>query len=138
HGGVRRKLADEVAERDDLARRAAAREPGLTVALVTTIAAGIEQRIESLQAEEKALQPSVIDGLIEPGPDVRKRWKPLPIETRRLIARRLLVPEYVGEIRIKPVGRGRRRVPMPITEQVMIVRDEKAPSRRGRGKRRAS
>lgn len=126
---VQAKLADEIAERDELARRAAAREPGLTVSLVTTIAAGIEQRIASLQAEEKALRPSVLDGLIEPGPDVRKRW-PKDIETRRLIARRLLVPEYVGEIRIKPIGRGRWRDPMKIEDQVVVVRNEGSGEKR--------
>ncbi|MGH2868234.1 MAG: recombinase family protein [Solirubrobacteraceae bacterium] len=121
---VRRRLADEIGERDDLARRAGAREAGFTsVGFVATLAAGIEQRIEQLQAEERALSPSVIDGLIEPGPDVRTRWARLPLEARRLVARRLLVPGYVGEIRIKSVGRGRWRDPMPVEEQVVVVRE---------------
>lgn len=109
---VRAELDEAIGERDDLSARVAAREPGFTVAFAAPIAASLEQRITQLQAREKELASSDLDGLIEPGPDVAARWETLGMDTKRLIARRLLVPRYIGELRVKQVGRGHRNVPV--------------------------
>jgi DNA invertase Pin-like site-specific DNA recombinase len=56
--------------------------------------------------------PSVLRGLIEPGTDVAQRWATAPISTRREIARILLAPEFIGQLRLQPSPRrGRHRTP---------------------------
>jgi uncharacterized protein DUF222 len=51
-------------------------------------------------------------GLIEPCADVVRRWATAPMSTRRDIARLLLTPQLIGELRITPSPtRGPRRVP---------------------------
>lgn len=117
---VRAELATEVEERDQLAGRVARREPGFTQEFAAPIAAAIAERIAGLQQREKELEPSVLDGVLEPGPDVAERWKELEIDSRRFVARRLLVPRYVGELRIKPIGRGNRGV--PVKDRVFLAR----------------
>jgi DNA invertase Pin-like site-specific DNA recombinase len=120
-----RQLLQVTAERDELAARVAAGEEGFTVAFVAPMAAGFEKRIKAIEARQRQLQSSALDGLLEPGPDVAKRWAALTaagrIDVQRLVMRRLLVPEYVGEVRIKPVGRGRRKVPVELVDRVVIV-----------------
>lgn len=123
---VRAELAVEVEERDALAGRVARKEPGFTQEFAAPIAAAIAERIAGLQQREKELEPSVLDGVLEPGPDVAVRWKDLGVDSRRLVARRLLVPRYVGELRVKPCGRGHRGV--PVKNRVFLARDRVAPS----------
>ncbi|GAB3156562.1 hypothetical protein GCM10027258_63190 [Amycolatopsis stemonae] len=121
-GEVRADLDKAIADRDELAERVGRNEPGFSLAFAAKVAAGIEERIAKLEAEEKALRPSILEGLIEPGPDVAERWKKLQLDSKRRIARSLLVPEYVGEIQVKPVGRGRRAVPVPLLDRVRVYR----------------
>lgn len=62
-----------------------------------------------LEAQEHALtMPSALRDLIQPGADVERRWKAAPISARREIARLLLSPDALGEVRIKRVGHGGR------------------------------
>jgi DNA invertase Pin-like site-specific DNA recombinase len=57
--------------------------------------------IKKAQAREQALStPRVLDGLITPGADVRDRWKDAELSTRREVARLLLSPALLGELRI--------------------------------------
>ncbi|MGQ0718689.1 MAG: hypothetical protein ACT4NP_15540 [Pseudonocardiales bacterium] len=69
--------------------------------------------ITKLEAREKELStPSALRDLIEPGTDVAHRWEAAPISTRREIARILLTPELIGELRLQPSPRrGRHRTP---------------------------
>ncbi|MBB4682947.1 recombinase family protein [Amycolatopsis jiangsuensis] len=120
---VRADLLAAIDRRDELSGRVAREEPGFTLEFVAPIAAANQERIAKLRQQEKNLQPSVLDGVIEPGPDVAKRWAVLPLENRRLVARRLLVPEYIGELQVKKIGRGRRDV--PVKDRVRLVRQEK-------------
>ncbi|MGH3851660.1 MAG: hypothetical protein ACRDRT_18540 [Pseudonocardiaceae bacterium] len=61
--------------------------------------------IERLEKREKELRtPSALRGLIEPGTDVAQRWEPAPMSTRREVARILLTPTLIGELRITPTG----------------------------------
>ena len=39
-------------------------------------------------------------GLIEPGRNVKRRWKLAPLEVRREIARIVFAPDLVGELRV--------------------------------------
>lgn len=109
---VQLDLEQARAELLDLARRVGAGQLGVEFAAMSE--PGIRERINALEAREKTLSvPSTLTGLIEPGADVATRWIGVPITTRREIARRLLVPELLGELRVLPVGRvGRRKVPV--------------------------
>lgn len=126
---VRAKLATEIEERDKLAGRVARQEPGWTQEFAAPIAAAIAERILKLKAEERALEPSILDGVLEPGPDVAERWKVLGIDSRRFVARQLLVPRYIGELRVKPIGRGHRGV--PVKDRVFLGRRDSTPGVRG-------
>jgi DNA invertase Pin-like site-specific DNA recombinase len=71
--------------------------------------------IKKWEARVKELStPSVLRGLIEPGTDVAQRWATAPITTRREIARILLTPELIGQLRLqRSPRRGRHRTPAP-------------------------
>lgn len=61
----------------------------------------IETRLAAAKARRDDLTaPSLLRGLIRPGRDVRRRWKVAPMSARRDIARIVLVPELLGQVRI--------------------------------------
>jgi len=116
------KVAEIKEKRDILAAGVAAEEIDLEFA--TPIQAAYKQRIATLLAEAETLKPSVLEGVLEPGPDVAKRWEALDLDQKRFVARRLLVREYVGEVRIKPIGRGRFREKPPFEDRVFVLQNE--------------
>jgi len=69
--------------------------------------------ITALETRERELStPSALRGLIEPGTDLAQRWATTPITTRREIARLLLTPGLIGQLRLQPSPRrGRNRTP---------------------------
>ncbi len=70
---------------------------------------GIRKRIRDLEAQEKdAALPSVLRGLVGEK-EIRKRWKTMPTPARREVARLLLVPELLGELRVGRVDEIRVR-----------------------------
>jgi hypothetical protein len=82
----------------------------LSVASLVAAEPGILARIAALEAEETRLAtPSVLRGLITPGADVAERWQAAPISARREIARILLTPDVLGELRVdrRPPRSGR-------------------------------
>lgn len=117
---VQADLVAAIDKRDELSGRVAREEPGFTLEFAAPIAAANEERIANLRRREKALQPSILDGVLDPGPDVAKRWMVLPLESRRVVARRLLVPRYIGELRVERIGRGNRGV--PVKDRVSFAR----------------
>ncbi|MGH3426850.1 MAG: recombinase family protein [Sciscionella sp.] len=108
---VRDQLALLRARHEQLADAVAAG----TVSVATLIRAepAILAEITTLEKREHELStPSALRGLIEPGTDVARRWESTPISTRREIARLLLTPELIGELRLQPSPRrGRHRTP---------------------------
>jgi hypothetical protein len=86
-----------------------------TVSVATLIRAEptLLAEITTLEARARELStPSVLRGLIEPGADVARRWVTTPMSTRREIARILLTPELIGQLRLGPSPRrGRVRTP---------------------------
>jgi len=86
-----------------------------TVSVATLIRAEptLLAEIAKLEPREKDLStPSALRGLIEPGADVARRWETAPISTRREIARLLLTPDLIGELRLQPSPRrGPHRTP---------------------------
>lgn len=83
------ELGDEVGRGEVSALLAARAEPQIL------------QRLKAAETHETALAtPSSLRGLIEPGEDVAARWGAAPIAAKRRVARMLLVPELLGELRV--------------------------------------
>ncbi|MGH3603039.1 MAG: recombinase family protein, partial [Pseudonocardiaceae bacterium] len=108
---VRDRLAAARARHEQLADAVAAG----TVSVATLVRAEptLLAEITTLETRERELStPSALRGLIEPGADVAQRWTTTPISTRREIARLLLTPELIGQLRLNPSPRrGRHRTP---------------------------
>jgi site-specific DNA recombinase len=98
---IRDQLATVRARHDELAEAVAAGT--LSVVLAARSEPAILAEIERLEKREIQLStPSALRGLIEPGADVARRWATAPMSTRRDIARLLLTPQLIGELRITP------------------------------------
>lgn len=96
---VRDQLATLRARHDELADAVAAGT--ISVATLTRAEPTILADIARLEAREKTLAtPSALRGPIEPGQDVARRWKAAPMSARREIARLLLTPDLIGELRV--------------------------------------
>ncbi|MDQ2880766.1 MAG: hypothetical protein M3Y48_05750 [Actinomycetota bacterium] len=107
---IRDQLATVRARHDELAQAVAAGT--LSVTLATRSEPAILAEIQRLEKRDKELAtPSALRGLIEPGADVARRWAAAPMSTRREIARLLLTPKLLGELRITPTSIRGRRVP---------------------------
>jgi DNA invertase Pin-like site-specific DNA recombinase len=92
-----RELEDEVKSGRLSARFAAATAPG------------IEERITRLEQQEKdLLTPGELAGLITPGEDIEECWKNMPLPAKRRVARLVLVPGRIGQVRVQAVSAGRR------------------------------
>ena len=72
----------------------------------------MEADITRLEERETELStPSALQGLIQPGKDVRKRWKAAALTTKREIARLLFSPNIMGDVNIMPSKvRGKRQI----------------------------
>ncbi|MGH4001502.1 MAG: recombinase family protein, partial [Pseudonocardiaceae bacterium] len=107
---IRDQLATVRARHDELAEALAAGT--LSVVLATRSEPAILAEIQRLEKREKDLAtPSALRGLIEPGDDVARRWATAPMSTRRQIARLLLTPKLIGELRVTPSPTRGHRVP---------------------------
>jgi DNA invertase Pin-like site-specific DNA recombinase len=98
---VRNELA---AARGRLAELADAAATGtISIATVARAEPQILATIGVLERREAELAtPSALHGFITPGADVARRWSAAPMSTRREIARLLLVPDMLGELRVMP------------------------------------
>ncbi|NGN92654.1 recombinase family protein [Nocardioides sp. KC13] len=86
---LRRRL-DDLADDTSLSERVLSRR-----------AAALEKELNDLIEREKAAStPAVLRGLIEPGKGAELRWKALPLEVKRQVARILLSPDLIGELRV--------------------------------------
>lgn len=108
---VRADLVEAHGLLDELAGEVAAKR--MTARLAGQVERETLEKIESLEKRERELStPDVLRGLIEPGADVGVRWRAAPMSTRRMVARIVLSPEWLGQVRVAPNGRGRRVVPV--------------------------
>ena len=107
---LREKIAEQRAELADLASAVAAGR--LSVAFAAAAEPGMLAALKKAETRERELlTPSVLQGLIEPGADVAKRWGGAEPSTRREVARLLLVPELLGQPRVRPLAAPGQRVP---------------------------
>ncbi|MFC9941218.1 recombinase family protein [Nocardiopsis alba] len=100
---LRDELASARAQLEEARNAAAARK--LSVMSLAALETALMPEIESLEERLRVVRlPPVVGELAVPDVDVvRERWEALPLLTKRLVIQTLL-----KEIRVKPVGRGRR------------------------------
>lgn len=97
--GARLEVAKLRAELDDLADQVG--RGSISATLAARAEPGILARLRSAEAHAEALAtPSRLRGLITPGADVARRWKSVPMSARREIARILLAPDAIGQLRV--------------------------------------
>lgn len=73
----------------------------LTPALGARVEPAIVARLRLAEARERELNaPNPLAALISPGPGVRQRWEATAMANRRTLARHLLVPQWLGELRV--------------------------------------
>jgi DNA invertase Pin-like site-specific DNA recombinase len=63
--------------------------------------------------------PSELRGLIAPGEDVAARWAVLPVPAKRRVAKLLLTPEVLGEVRLLPLRKGPGKMSVPVEDRIM-------------------
>lgn len=82
---------------------------GISVSTAARAEPGILAQLGTLRETERALStPATLTGLVEPGADVARRWRTLPVSARREVARLLLSPDLLGTLAVlrRPVGSG--------------------------------
>jgi DNA invertase Pin-like site-specific DNA recombinase len=115
---ARDELAAATAELDEL--RATVAAGRLSVASLAAVEPGLLARVAEAEERERELStPPALAGLISPGRDVARRWKAAPMSTRREVARILLGPDLLGELRVARRPEGRRNVHVPAPERVV-------------------
>jgi DNA invertase Pin-like site-specific DNA recombinase len=112
---ARDEIAQVRAELDDLADQVGCGDISATLAARAEPA--ILERLRAAEVREAELStPSQLRGLISPGKDVARRWKAAPMSTKRTVAKMLLSPDLLGELRvIRSPTPGRRA---PVEERV--------------------
>lgn len=96
----------------------------LSPALAARAEPGIRKRLGEAEQRLRSLQvPSRLAGLLEPGPDVAKRWHAALMPTRREVARLLLVPEVMGAVHVMPATKAGIRVPH--VDRIVMVQETK-------------
>jgi DNA invertase Pin-like site-specific DNA recombinase len=106
------------AEHNDLADLVGRGEVSATLAARAEPA--ILRRLRVAEETERHLAtPSALRSLITPGRDVAKRWKAAPVAARREVARLLLAPNVLGELRVqrRPAGVSKHAT-VPVADRV--------------------
>jgi hypothetical protein len=119
------QVADLLAEaRGELAElRAAVGAGRLTVASLIAAEPGQLAQIERLEQRERELAaPPALAALISPGRDAKRRWKAAPVAAKREVARMLLAPGILGQVRIAKAPTPGHRV--PVEQRVIWRRDD--------------
>ena len=108
---ARRQVAEIQAELDDLADRVG--RGHLSATFAARAEPAIQERLRAAQQRRDELStPSVLRGLIAPGKDVARRWRAAPMSAKRTVARILLSPDVIGELRIARKAEPWRRAPV--------------------------
>lgn len=106
---AREDVATVEAELDDLVEQVSS--GALTATFAAKAEPGIQARLKAARAREQELStPSRLRGLIPPGME----WATMPMAAKREVARIVLAPDMLGELRIvrRPRDAGPRRVPV--------------------------
>lgn len=104
------------AELDDLADQVG--RGALTAMLAARAEPGIRKRLAAAEERLKSLTtPNRLRGLITPGASAVAEWDRMDTPAKREVARLLLTPEVLGELRVHPVTTPGRK-PTPVDERV--------------------
>jgi site-specific DNA recombinase len=115
---VRAELAQARSRHDELAESLA--DGRISASLAAKSEPRMLAAIAALEARERELTaPHALAGLIEPGAGVRDRWQHVPMSARRMVARLLLSPDLIGELRVMRKA-GARRVPVDVAERIRL------------------
>jgi DNA invertase Pin-like site-specific DNA recombinase len=92
----------ELAEaRAALAAFEAQADRGQLSALEARAAAGTERRVAAAASTiERLKRPPALAGLLSPGEDIVKRWRGMAPSAKRELVQLLLVPQFLGELRV--------------------------------------
>lgn len=108
---ARATVAELQGELRQLAARVGRGELGQDFAAM--VEPGIQARLKSAQATETRLStPTALSGFVGPDGDVGAAWNGAPISARREVARLILVPHLLGEVRVIRSPLNRTRVPI--------------------------
>lgn len=106
---LRGDLAGLRAQRRELADAVAKRGKSVTWALAADDE--LSDSIAKLEARERELTtPDRLRGLMEPGPDVARRWAAAPVAARREVAKIVLAPDRVGVMEVQRTPGGARGI----------------------------
>jgi hypothetical protein len=125
---VQADLAEAKSELDELAASVIGKRARSRFA--ATVAAGLEDQIEKLEAKERELQtPELLSGLIEPGTAVLAQWLAAEFSTKRALAKIIFAatPDGalgLGQLQVLPVGPGRRKVPVSTMHRTRFFRPQ--------------
>jgi hypothetical protein len=73
----------------------------VSLASFATIEPSLLERIGDMEDRERRLVTPPALTVIPPGRDVARRWQAAPMEARRQVARLLLSPEILGQLRVR-------------------------------------
>lgn len=119
---VQAELARARAERDEL--RAATGETLAEVRLLAASLAKKEGQVLELEARERELLlPAVVLSMVQPGRDVWDSWTAAPLRARRLVARLITGPGYLGRPCVMPSTHSGRNQP-PASSRIVWRHDE--------------
>ncbi|WP_116051551.1 recombinase family protein [Amycolatopsis palatopharyngis] len=83
----------------------------ISIAFAEKVEPALVERRVRLEARERELTtPTVLADLLQPGGDVRKRWKVTTVETKRAVSRLLFTPALIGQLRLERSPRPRTYV----------------------------
>lgn len=105
------ELADQLGRGEVTATLAARAEPAI-----------IKRLKDAEQREQELSTPSVLRGLITPGRDVARRWRAAPMSAKRAVARIVLSPNVLGELRV--ARSAVRNNQTPVADRVIFRRAE--------------
>jgi DNA invertase Pin-like site-specific DNA recombinase len=96
---VRDEVAAVRAQLDDLYTQVATRR--LTPGALAAVEPRLVAQLETLQRQEVELSaPPALVALIRPGRGAPRRWRALAVPARREVARMLLAPDLLGQVRV--------------------------------------
>jgi hypothetical protein len=118
---VRDEIAAIRAELDDLADQLGRGE--LSATLAARAEPAILARLRAAEGREAELStPEALRGLMAPGQNVADRWEAAPISAKREVARLLLAPDVLGELRVtRYPSRGHK---VPAADRITWRRDD--------------
>lgn len=116
------------AEDDLLDLKGKSSSGALTLDFAASVEPGIRKRLRDAQKLVDTLTTparvvETVETLLAAGDDVRARWDATLPDARRTIAQTFLTPQYLGQLRCVPLGRGYPLAKTPVEQRILIRRE---------------